>query len=201
VRIDVECGEVEEILYPEGYYLWREKVESSDFQCGLDVNGEANLKWLLLLCQYPEIHPKSMKSIPKPMSVIEADKLCSEQLLQFFLSGFKASSWESAPFTKEEILKIVDRFLLLLQTRAPFNFPGNARTQKMNQADNYVYKILLPHIESMNIREREAFTNRDAYEFVQKSKPQVYIPQKSIKRICKLIREETGWKTKPGRKS
>ncbi|MGA8165149.1 MAG: hypothetical protein WB791_09030 [Waddliaceae bacterium] len=200
VRIEVEFGEVTEIMFPKEYYAWRKKIESSNFQAELDVNGDASLKWLLLLCRYPEISLNPTRSIPKPNTVIEADKICNEQLLQFYLSGFNSSSWEDAPLTKEEILKIVDRFLLLLQTRFPFNFPGKARTQQMKEADEYAYNTLLPHIRDMSEESKLAFTNDQAHEFVQKTNPGIYISKKATNRACKMVREETGWKTKPGKK-
>lgn len=200
VRVELERGEIEKIHYPEGFYTWRQLVDGSEAKEELDVSGVPNLHWLILLSRYIELDPKPLHSLPKPTSVIEAEKLCMEQLLQFYLSGFKASSWDQAPFSRKEILKIVDRFMLLLQIKSDFNYPGKNRTILKDEADKYAYRVLFSYIEKMSEEDRLQFTNANALKYIRGTNPSIYISEKAGSRICKIIRDETGWSTKPGKK-
>ncbi len=200
IHIEFEWGKVEKIIYPKEYYRWW-NITTYDSKMELDVDGVENLKWLMLLCRYIDLNPKPLSSLPKPKTALEADELCNTQVLQYFLSGFKASSWDGAPFSKVEILRIVDRFLHLLLLKSDFNYPGKVRTSLKDEADDYAYGVLFDHIDKMEGEKKRSFTNKDALKYVQSTDPPLHISEKSVKRVCKKIREEIAWTTKPGKKS
>ena len=199
IHIEFEWGKVEKIIYPKEYYRWW-NITTYDSKMELDVDGVENLKWLMLLCRYIDLNPKPLSSLPKPKTALEADELCNTQVLQFFLSGFKASSWDGAPLTKEEIITLVERLLYFLKIKVEFDSPGKYRTLHKTEADKQAHDILLPHIENMPKEKRLLFTNADAAEYIKSKNSTVHITEKSAKRACKKVRDVTGWRTKPGSK-
>lgn len=120
IRVEFEWGEVREVICPEGYNVWRGSRDVPKFLIDLDCNGISNLRLLLLLCRFVEMKPIPPSSLPRPQSSLEADELCNQQLLQYYLSGFNSQNWNKTPINREGIMKVLNRFLTFLTNGKPF---------------------------------------------------------------------------------
>jgi hypothetical protein len=143
-RYIIEWGNVDSIVYPDSLQIWRR--ESQDLhhsKVQFDQKPEHNLRYLLHLCHFENLKPIPLRSLPESKSVLEAEALCNQQLLQYYLSGFKTDNWNKTPASREDIMSKLDRLLVFLQAEdnvEPVNIRG-PRTAK-DEARKFVQEIL-----------------------------------------------------------
>jgi len=114
-RYIIEWGDIVSITYPKSLLVWRQSQDLIQSKVNYDQKAEHNLRYLLQLCYFENLKPIPISELPKPKSVLEADSLCNQQLLQYYLSGFKTDDWDKAPSSREDILSKLDRLLAFLQ--------------------------------------------------------------------------------------
>ena len=71
-RIVFEWGVVDEVIYPEAYHEWLKANDIFRQTVDLDFNGLENLRQLLLLCRFIDLHPVQPDSLPKPKNDIRS---------------------------------------------------------------------------------------------------------------------------------
>ena len=200
-RLTIEWGEVERVIYPKEFAQLSDLNNFDNYAIKLDMEGDEILKSLLLLCKYIDLDPKPIHTLPRPKTIIEADIYVNEQLLQCFLSGFRAHTWEDAPLSKNDILKSLSKLLLLLQIKEPFNNPGKAKTALAQKRYDYSLKVISQHLEALSKEEKRSFTVKEAIEYVNASKPPFHPSETQIKKACSHLIKNTDWNPKPGPKS
>lgn len=113
-RIDIQWGVVDSIKYPPSYYAWKKSNDINRWKENCDVSGVENLRLLLLLSKYVDFDPLPTKLLINPTTVFEAEELANQQTLQLFLSGFRSSSWQGAPMSRDEIVIILKKLITFL---------------------------------------------------------------------------------------
>lgn len=143
-RYTIEWGVVDSITYPDALTIWR--CQSQDIyhsKVQFDHKAEHNLRYLLHLCHFENLKPIPLSSLPQPKSIFEAEAICNQQLLQYYLSGFKTDKWDKAPASLEEIMSKLDRLLVFLQAgdnEEPVNIRGSRKVK--DDARMFVQEIL-----------------------------------------------------------
>lgn len=134
-------------------------------------------------------------------SLMEIDVHYENQFLKHF--AWKLSKDKNFTLLHDEIMRLVNRFLLHLQDRSQKLDPGDVRSQNSLDDEEFAYDKIKAHLEKMSATKRSKFSNEDAKTYIVDKANKIgrHFNRKATARACKSLRNEMTWITKPGPKS
>lgn len=134
-------------------------------------------------------------------SPMEIDVHYENQFLKHF--AWKLSKDKNFTLLHDEIMRLVNRFLLHLQDRSQKLDPSDVRSQNSLEDEEFAYDEIKAHLEEMSTTRRSKFSNDDAKKYIadKANKNGRQFNGKATARACKSLRNKMTWITKPGPKS
>ena len=160
IYYEIEHGVFNELRYPKDEYAdLMSRMTERDWKIAEDSSLPQIFRQLSQLSCFSQMKPVPLQELSVPKGVIGCDELSNQQKLQYFLSAF-GTDWAKAPYGHDVLLRLVKRFVILIEEAILEEALVRKPRQMKNEARQFVQNVLEKELLPLPLKER----NRRKYD-------------------------------------
>ncbi len=171
-RLLLERGIIESFSWPQCFQALRKRINFEQWQLSCDVSVETLLSFLAQLALFERVgRVDFVKKYRRAQTLIEMDEICNQWFLDNYLRAFSPSVSSVPPIPKQELVDLVEKFLLHFVKAQHAAQSPQKKSENANDVFSYACEQMKEILQPLSPEDRRGYTKKAICDLVKRKAP------------------------------